>query len=780
LPGNQRANYFSNSKPTGGAVKISYKINVFISIFYNFYPVNIAVFKGENAILDFMFWVGTNIFVMNQCFRIFFRFWIPLLFFYGANLNAQTSPAYYYIAPGGDDSNPGTELLPWKTLAKAASMATAGVTIFIRQGIYKERLVPVNSGTAEAPITFASYPGDTVTISGAGMTSPEVGWGLIFIDGLNYVRISGLRVKNSLSTGINIGNSSYITIEKNYIDSTYDSGISTYICNNIVIDANEIVNACFGATDESISIGATNLFEIINNHVHDAVSIGIDTKVGSSNGIVTKNEVYNLSGAIGIYIEAWNGHEFNIDVFDNISHDNTIGFAVTSENEGLIEAIKIHQNIAYENHQRGFFLGGWGIGKTHPLRNIKVYGNESYENGFGIEIGSYTGTTMENIEIDNNLVYLNKGAGIRVSCFDWPLGEYVLRNIAIVNNTLFENGTMGNGWDAENFGMNIFNISPENMLIRNNIISNSAVGTIHVSPEIPADSVTIDYNFFDGFRNFADERAGTNPVYGSPSFVDTLMNDYHLQDTSAAIDKGDPDQEYNDPEDPDKSGYALYPAQATLRNDMGAYGGPYASSWDPASYASIPPAPTPVSPFNGATGVPTTLLLGWNGPLGATSYHLQVSTSSDFSSLVIDSSDITGQSYGIRDLENNTSYYWRVNATNAVGTGSYSSTWNFTTKGPTSLEQHSSDIPNTSALYQNYPNPFDQFTTIEFSLAKKSPVKLTIFDAQGIVVEVLVNQDLSPGQYHTKWIPHNNTSGNYFCQLQTSESIFTKKLLLQR
>lgn len=65
-------------------------------------------------------------------------------------LHAQTILTYYYVAPNGDDLNPGTELLPWKTLAKAASMATAGTTVFISKGTYSERLVPVNSGTAEA------------------------------------------------------------------------------------------------------------------------------------------------------------------------------------------------------------------------------------------------------------------------------------------------------------------------------------------------------------------------------------------------------------------------------------------------------------------------------------------------------------------------------------------------------------------------------------------------------------------------------------------------------
>jgi hypothetical protein len=387
---------------------------------------------------------------------------------------------------------------------------------------------------------------------------------------------------------------------------------------------------------------------------------------------------------------------------------------------------------------------------------------------------------MDSIEITNNLTYHNKSAGVRISRFDGLSGEYVMRNIAIINNTIFKNGTVGNGWDAENGGMNIFNIKPENMLIQNNILSNNAVGTIHVSPEVPANSVTIDYNFFDGFQNLVDEKAGTNAVYGSPLFADTSKNDYHLQAASPCIDKGDPNQVYNDPADPNKPGYALYPVQGTLRNDMGAYGGPFASSWDLAASVATPMAPTLILPSNGETGVPATLLLNWDGPWGATSYQLQVSTSSDFSSLVIDQSTIKGQSYGIRDLEYNTLYYWRVKATNAGGTSSYSTVWKFTTIGPTFIEQPGSEIPVIYTLYQNYPNPFNQITSIQFYLPKESHVKLTIFNSLGIEIEVLVNQNLPPGYHHTQWIPHNNASGIYFCKFQASQFIDTKKLILLR
>lgn len=98
--------------------------------------------------------------------------------------------------------------------------------------------------------------------------------------------------------------------------------------------------------------------------------------------------------------------------------------------------------------------------------------------------------------------------------------------------------------------------------------------------------------------------------------------------------------------------------------------------------ATIPAAPTLLSPTNGATGVSTSPTLSWNASSGATSYRLQVSTSSAFSTLTIDQSGITTTSLAISGLASGTIYYWRVNATNSAGTSDWSSVWSFTTATP--------------------------------------------------------------------------------------------------
>jgi len=99
------------------------------------------------------------------------------------------------------------------------------------------------------------------------------------------------------------------------------------------------------------------------------------------------------------------------------------------------------------------------------------------------------------------------------------------------------------------------------------------------------------------------------------------------------------------------------------------------------NYLPLSP-PVLASPASGATNVSTSPTLTWNASTGATSYRLQVSTNTSFSPTVFNQTGIAGTSHAASGLANNTTYYWRVNATNSGGTSVWSSTWSFTTIPP--------------------------------------------------------------------------------------------------
>ena len=90
---------------------------------------------------------------------------------------------------------------------------------------------------------------------------------------------------------------------------------------------------------------------------------------------------------------------------------------------------------------------------------------------------------------------------------------------------------------------------------------------------------------------------------------------------------------------------------------------------------------TPADAANDVTLRPT---LTWNSVSDADTYNLQISTSSDFSSTVVNETELTSTSYTPSlNLLMGTQYYWRVSATNEGGTSAWSSTRTFTTISPT-------------------------------------------------------------------------------------------------
>lgn len=103
----------------------------------------------------------------------------------------------------------------------------------------------------------------------------------------------------------------------------------------------------------------------------------------------------------------------------------------------------------------------------------------------------------------------------------------------------------------------------------------------------------------------------------------------------------------------------------------------------------------------------------------------------------------------------------------------------------TSVEQTSDELPTEYTLSQNFPNPFNPVTNIEFSLPKSGYVTLTVFNTLGQQIEKLVSQNLTPGTYRAQWNATGFASGVYFYRLQAPTSsgqiggiVETRKLLL--
>jgi hypothetical protein len=92
-------------------------------------------------------------------------------------LVSSAQAATYFVATNGLDTNLGTDLAaPCQTIQHTSGKLVAGDTLLIRGGVYHEMVIPAGSGTSTAPITFAAYSNEVVTIDAA---SPVTGWTLV-------------------------------------------------------------------------------------------------------------------------------------------------------------------------------------------------------------------------------------------------------------------------------------------------------------------------------------------------------------------------------------------------------------------------------------------------------------------------------------------------------------------------------------------------------------------------------------------------------------------------
>jgi hypothetical protein len=81
-------------------------------------------------------------------------------------------------------------------------------------------------------------------------------------------------------------------------------------------------------------------------------------------------------------------------------------------------------------------------------------------------------------------------------------------------------------------------------------------------------------------------------------------------------------------------------------------------------------------------------------------------------------------------------------------------------------------------LEQNYPNPFNPTTTIGFGIQNKSNVKITILNAIGEEVAVVLNEERETGFHQVEFSAANLPSGIYFYQLKAGSFVETKKMIL--
>jgi hypothetical protein len=101
------------------------------------------------------------------------------------------------------------------------------------------------------------------------------------------------------------------------------------------------------------------------------------------------------------------------------------------------------------------------------------------------------------------------------------------------------------------------------------------------------------------------------------------------------------------------------------------------------------------------------------------------------------------------------------------------------TGGLVDISQELGSIPSDFKLHQNFPNPFNPTTKINFDLPKDGKVYLVIYDILGKEIMKTVNNEFKPaGRYTISFNGSNLASGVYFYRIVTGNFVQTKRMVL--
>jgi hypothetical protein len=321
----------------------------------------------------------------------------------------------HHVGPDGDDSNPGTAEAPWQTVQHAADTAEPGNTVCIHAGTYSAEeggsaVIFSRSGTADAPITFAAAPGETVTFQGGNES-------LVLAPGASHLRLIGFTVKDFRIWGVTLsGDNQDIVLSRLHITGGEASVRFTY-----------------GETEGSPEEGPVSDIVLEDSILHDCQYEAVDCTPGPCDRMTFRSlEIYGAGTAPGAEyggdgLSIARGQEILVE--DSYIHDNGgDGIDLNSrDRDGNVPGILVRRNRVVRNHLQGIKL--WAGGR---MENNLVWG----EGIDPVSLGDYPGT----YEVVNNTIaynmydpdYSDRGYSFRAAYpEEWGAAEIQL---TLVNN----------------------------------------------------------------------------------------------------------------------------------------------------------------------------------------------------------------------------------------------------------------------------------------------------------------------------------------------------------
>jgi hypothetical protein len=186
--------------------------------------------------------------------------------------------------------------------------------------------------------------------------------------------------------------------------------------------------------------------------------------------------------------------------------------------------------------------------------------------------------------------------------------------------------------------------------------------------------------------------------------------------------------------------------------------GSWSAFWSFTTVPAVPGIPALSLPTNGTAGLATSLTLYWGQSSSATSYILDVSTSSGFSTTLL-SRSIATTSASVTGLAPGTTYYWQVAGVNSTGQGYWSVPWEFSTGGVGVLKDAGRQLQKTDFTIRG--------AAIEYALASPGALEIVFSDLLGRTA-LVINRRQAAGRYSLALRDCGLASGNYIVRFRAA------------
>ena len=384
----------------------------------------------------------------------------------------------YFLAPDGDDGNPGTLEKPLKDPVKAAARLTAGDTLLFRAGEYKCRtndtvgLAPSADGEKDKPITFKSHNNESVKLdlTGSDWGLTNNGYSYIVFDGFEIVNKTHYGMKLSAASGRRAPGGGYV----------YGHHVTIRNC-EVHHSANECIFAC-----------ETPNLTIENCHLHDSGnSHGLYLQVGCHDAVIRNVTSERNYGNSGIQLNAAGGGIKNALVENCLLRYNAQGLSLMG-----------NQNCTFRNNV--LLNDGYAGPRDSGYREIILwtYGTKDKP-----------GTVCENCLFENNTIVNVIPAGHKI-------GQLVqiqagTQSITFRNNIFYIAGKP------------VFTISDDAR--RGHVFENNCLWTGGKAPQMTGGVSLADFAKANGLK-------ATGNLAVDPGFADLKKDDVQLKGGSPCID----------------------------------------------------------------------------------------------------------------------------------------------------------------------------------------------------------------------------------------------------